>query len=434
MMRGHRNGPVGVFRRADLENGLRIAVAEMPGRDGVCAGLWIGVGGRHESHRLCGISHFLEHMLFKGTRRRSTLELSQAVEGKGGYLNAFTGEESTCYYTRTARDDLDVGLDVLFDMYRGARLRRSDLERERAVILEELHGVIDTPSQYVQERLNGILWPDHALGRPLEGTPASVRRIRREDLLRFRASSYAPSNSVLAVAGSVELVEIERSARRLSRGMRRGRPPRFRPFRIRSRAALTDMIPQDTEQTYVALGFRGLSRADPRRYAARLLSVVLGENMSSRLFQVVREEHGLAYDIHSATSFMADTGALVITAGLRNDAFEAGMRLIGREVRRLRDRAVPDTELRQARDCAIGQFRLGLEGASHRMNYLAEHLLAFDSLPDPRRAIRRIGLLTAGEIRDVAASLFREDRLVLAVIGPQDPDRAPSIVRSMRLG
>lgn len=424
----------GAFRRADLENGLRVAVAEMPGREGVCAGLWIGIGSRHESLRLCGISHFLEHMLFKGTRRRSALEISRAVEGRGGYLNAFTGEESTCYYTRTAREDLDVGLDVLFDMYRGARLRRLDLERERAVILEEVHGVLDTPSQYVQERLNWILWPNHALGRPLEGTPASVRRIRREDLVRFRTSSYVPSNSVLAVAGSVELDEAARLARRLSCGMQPGRRPRSRPFRSRSRGPLVDMIRQDTEQTYVALGFRGFSRTDPRRYAARMLSVVLGENMSSRLFQIVREEHGLAYDIHSSTSFMSDTGALVVTAGLRNNRFEAGMRLVGRELRRLVRGDIPDAELCRARDYTVGQFRLSMEGATHRMNYLAEHLLAFDSLPGPDRTIRRLERLTVGDLRAAATSLFRTNRMVLAVVGPVRPERGPAIVRSMRLG
>jgi predicted Zn-dependent peptidase len=394
----------------------------MPDMESVCVGVWVGVGGRHEPARWSGVSHFIEHLVFKGTTHRSAKQISQAVEGLGGYLNAFTGEEHTCYYAKAGHRHFATLLEVLVDLYRHPRFAGADLAKERAVIKEELLMYRDQPDHYVQELLTETLWPDQPLGRPLTGTPATLDALDRAAVRAFMAARYTMANSIVAVAGRCAHEPVVAAVARAFGDVPAGRAGRFAPVRLGQRAPRLRVLERPVEQSHLALGLPAYSRHHPRRFAAKLLSVILGENMSSRLFQVIREQHGLAYSIHSAGSFFADTGAFVVSAGLETDRVPRALRLILCELNRCAARPVSAGELRRAKDYAIGQMRLGLESTSNQMMWLGEHLLAYGVIPTPDELERRLEAVTAAEIRAVAAELFRDARLNAALITPRsDP-------------
>jgi len=413
-----------MFQVTNLPSGVRVATAAMPGMESVAVGIWVGVGGRHESARHSGISHFIEHLLFKGTHRRSAKQISQAVEGVGGYLNAFTGEEHTCYYAKASHRYFDTLLDVLTDMYRHPRFAVGDINKERSVIKEELLMYRDQPDHYVQELLTSTLWPDQALGRPLTGSPASLDATDRAALLDFKDKKYVAGNTVVAVAGHCRHEDVvERVGRQLTSTGKR-RPPAFDGAVERQCGPRLHFLHKKVEQSHLALGIRGFSRRDERRYALKLLSVILGENMSSRLFQTIRERHGLAYSIQSACSFFDDTGAFQVSAGLDTKHLLRALRLILGELRKVARQAPGATELRRAKDYSVGQMRLGLESTSNQMMWLGEHLHAYGFIHSPDEVERRLEAVTAEDIASVAADLFRDEGLNAAVITPGQDEPA----------
>ncbi len=413
-----------VYHISQLPSGVRVVTAPMPQMESVSVGIWIGIGGRYEPERLSGVSHFIEHLLFKGTTRRTAKQISQTVEGIGGYLNAFTGEETTCYYAKASYRHLDVLLDVLGDMYLHPKFAVADIDKERQVIKEELLMYRDQPDHYVHELLNETVWPDQPLGRSLTGTPETLDGLVRKTVLEFKQRNYVAANTVVAVAGRCEHDDIvERVARALPVA-RNGRAPVFERAREHQRAPRLRYLSRPVEQTHLAIAVRGCSRNDPRRYAMKLCSVILGENMSSRLFQTIRERHGLAYSIQSATSYFADTGALVISAGLDTKRLEKALQLALRELGKLARQAPSPEELRRAKDYAIGQMRLGLESTSNQMMWIGEHLLAYGFVPTPDEVEEKIEAVTPDEIREVAGEFFRDHRLNAAVITPAKNERA----------
>jgi predicted Zn-dependent peptidase len=413
-----------VYYVTQLPAGVRVVTGAMPHMESISLGVWIGVGGRYESKRLCGISHFIEHLLFKGTTRRSAKQISQTVEGVGGYLNAFTGEESTCYYAKASHRHLDILLDVLSDMYRHPKFAVADIDKERQVIKEELLMYRDQPDHYVHELLTETVWPDHPLGRSLTGTPESLDGIVRETLLDYKHRSYIAGNTIVAVAGHCDHDDIVARVAKMLPLPATDRRPRFAPARDGQRAARLRFLSKAVEQTHLAIAVRGFSRNDPRRYALKLASVILGENMSSRLFQTIREKHGLAYSIQSSTSYLSDTGALVISAGLDTKRLPKALRLVLQELGKLASRAPAAEELRRAKDYAIGQMRLGLESTSNQMMWIGEHLLAYGFVQSPDEIEKKIETVTADQIQEVAAAIFRDNRLNVAVITPSKDERA----------
>lgn len=407
-----------------LPNGLRVITTPMPEMESVTVGLWIGVGGRYEPARISGISHFIEHLLFKGTRHRSSRDVSQAVEGIGGYLNAFTGEENTCYYAKASHRHLDTLLDVLADMFRHPRFAGEDIAKERQVIKEELLMYHDQPDHYVHELLNQTLWPGHPLGRSLTGTPASLDRIQRPTLRDFKATHYVAGKTVLAVAGHCDHGDVLARARRLLPLPATRTPTRFAPARRRQHRPQLRFLRKPVEQTHLAIGIRGCSRHDPRRFTLKLLSVILGENMSSRLFQTIREQYGLAYSIQSATSYYADTGVFHVAAGLDTAHLTRALRLILRELGRLTRRAPSDEELQRAKDYAIGQMRLGLESTTNQMMWCGEHLLAYGRVLSADVIEQRLQAVTPAQIQCLARQLFRDRNLNVAIItASRDQDK-----------
>ncbi|HTS17189.1 MAG TPA: pitrilysin family protein [Verrucomicrobiae bacterium] len=419
-----------MFRIAQLPSGVRIATAEMAHMESVSLGVWVGVGGRYEPARLSGASHFIEHLLFKGTTRRSARQISQTVEGIGGYLNAFTSEETTCYYAKASHKHVDTLLDVLTDMYVHPRFATPDIDKERGVIKEELLMYRDQPDHYVQELLTETLWPEHALGRSLTGTAKTLDAMDRSALLDFKHRKYVAANTVVAVAGHCRHDDIVARVGRMLPLPRNGRAPTFAPVHEQQRTARLRFFHKACEQSHLAIGVRGYSRHDSRRYALKVLSVVLGENMSSRLFQVIRERHGLAYSIQSSTSYFADTGALLISAGLDTKRLPRALALILVELRKMAKQPPSAVELRRAKDYAIGQMRLGLESTANRMMWIGEHLLAYGSIQLPAEVEERIAAVTPEDVQRTAADLFRNNRLNVAVITPSKDERGISALLS----
>lgn len=401
-----------------LDNGLTVLSATLPRSSSVAVGLWVGVGGRHEPARQNGISHFIEHLLFKGTARRSAAQISQSVEGVGGYLNAFTDEEHTCFYARAGAARLPDLVEVLLDMFLHSRLDPREIARERDVIREEIAMYRDQPAERVHDLLNALQFPGHPLGRPVVGTRESLDALRRADFLRYLSSHYVTGATVIAAAGAVDHEVLVRRVRRHGRHFREGSRPSCEPSPEVGSAPRFRAVRMTAEQANMSLGIRTCSRHDPRRHAVRLLSVLLGENMSSRLFQVVREEHGLTYNIASSTSFWDDCGDLVISAGLDPEDLPKTLRLIRAELRRTITGPPDRTEFRRARDYVLGQHELQLEGTEHQMMILGEQWLGYGRLTPPGDFEQAVASVTPAQVFSVAKDFLRPAHCSLALVSP----------------
>ncbi len=412
-----------MYELTRLENGFTVATAAMPHMAGVSAGLWVGVGGRYENVALNGVCHFIEHMLFKGTKRRNAKQISQAVEGVGGYLNAFTSEEQTCFYARAPRDKLDNLLDVLFDMVLHSRFDTVEIDKERSVIKEEVAMYLDQPASHVMELLNETLWPKHPLGRPLTGTLETLDGLRRDELVSYLKSHYVAPSALLTVAGRVKHQEVVALAKKLCKPFAPGKRATFVPVTPAQTDPRVHLHTKDIEQTHLALGLRTCSRHDERRFALRLLNVMLGENMSSRLFQVVREDHGLAYSIQSGQNSFDDTGALIINAGVDTEKAKPALKLIVQELKRIREKLPSATEMREARDYLLGQMDLSLESTENQMMWLGEQLLGYGRIMKPEDTKRRLAEVKPSDIRAVAREFFKPERMSLALVSPMKSDR-----------
>ncbi|MBN1671221.1 MAG: insulinase family protein [Kiritimatiellae bacterium] len=417
-------------RQTRLASGARVITAGGKHVESAALGIWAGVGGRHEPEPLCGVSHFIEHLLFKGTRRRTARAISQEIEGRGGYLNAFTQEESTCYYARIAAEHTWHAFDVLADMYLHASLPAVELEKERGVIIEEIMMYRDQPHHAVQEDLRELLWADHPLGRNLAGSPDSIAAMKRRSILGYLREKYVGANTVFAFSGNVDHDAcVERVATIESRLPKRRRPS-FRPVDRGTRQKRIGAAHRDIEQVHLAMGFRVFGRDDPRRFALKLLSAVLGENMSSRLFQVVREKHGLAYSIHTGTQLFHGTGAFLISAGLEKTKTAKALSLIFTELDRIRERPVGERELKRAKDYVTGQLRLGLESTTNCMIWVGENLISHGRFVPPSEIVDSLMRVTAADVRSVAHQILRRRVASVAVIGPQRIEAARGTVRA----
>ena len=407
-----------MYQTTRLENGLTVASVEMPHMASVSLGIWVGVGGRHEPVDLCGVSHFIEHMLFKGTRKRSAKRISEDVEGVGGDINAYTSEENTCYFIKACHNRFHEMLDVLMDMFLHSKFEPVEIEKERSVIKEEVAMYMDQPQQYVQDLLNETIWPDHPLGRSVTGTDASVDKISREQILAFQKMHYVSENTIVAAAGHLTHLTLLQAISKYTKFFRKGNKAHFDPAPDLLRKPNIRLATRPIEQTQLALGIRVCSRHDEERYCLRLLNALIGENMSSRLFQVVREDHGLAYSIGSSNILFDDTGALTITAGLDTDKTHAALKLIMKELKRFTSELPSSREIRQARDYLIGQLELGLETTNNQMTWAGEQLLEYGKITDPELIKGRLFKIRPSEIRSFAQHYFRKEHLSLALVSP----------------
>ena len=402
-----------------MEGGLTVITSGMPHRASVSVGIWVAVGGRHEPAPLGGISHFIEHMLFKGTRSRTAAQISEAVEGIGGYLNAFTDEEHTCFYARARGRDLPVLVDVLLDMFLDSRLAPAEIARERTVVEEEIAMYRDQPADHVHDVLNALQFPGHALGRPVIGSPRTVRSFRQRHLKAFLARHYTLGSTTIVATGDVDHGQLVRLLEPHRLRFHTGASPVFDPAPPARRGPRLRHNIRDTEQSHLSLGMRACSRHEEERFALRLLSVILGENMSSRLFQVIRERHGLTYSIQTAASFWEDCGDLVVSAGMAPRELARTLGLVRQEFNRIQLRAPSAAELDRARDYLVGQHELHVESTEHHMMHLGEHWLGHGPLPCFDTTRSRLLAVQPSDIRR-AAERYLDPRLMsLALVGPR---------------
>ena len=407
-----------------LPGGARLVVESMPERHSTSVVLMFAGGSRLEDDRLAGVSHFIEHLYFKGTQRRpSSKEIADAIEGVGGFINASTDKELTAYWARVPSEHMALGIDVLFDVVTNSKLDPADVERERMVILEELRMYQDQPQDYVQNLFEELIWPGHALGRDIAGTEESVSRLTRDDILEYADARYRLPNLVVGAAGSLEETEtLGMVATALSLpgdldgALTASPPPALDGPRVLVRR-------RDTEQAHICLGTRALSYLHPDRYALDLLNTVLGEGMSSRLFLNIRERLGLAYDVHSFTQKHRDTGYLGVYIGVdpskAADAVNAAMA----ELRALGESEVSPEELTRAKEFTKGRLRLELETTNGVAFWLTYQELLLGEIKSIDEEVALVDGVTAADVRRVAQEVLGGP-MQMAVIGPFTRDSA----------
>ena len=422
--------PVG-YEKTTLDNGLRILSSTMPHTRAVSIGFFIGVGSRFEDEEENGISHFLEHMLFKGTEKRPTArEIAEAIEGVGGAINATTGRELTTYWVKVPQGHLALAIDVLVDMLQRSKLEEEEIEKERRVIIEEINMMLDLPGDWVHLLLNQLVWPDHPLGRDVTGTKESVTKIDRERMFRYLARHYHPADTVISVAGGIEHQEVVgelSSALETWPGKER---EAYLPVEEAQREPRVCLGYRETEQAHLALSLQGIPRSHPDRFNLQLLNTVLGRGMSSRLFLEVREKRGLTYSISSYVNYLYDTGSIGVSAGVDPRRIEAALEAILGELDRLRREPVPAEELKKAQEFMKGRLLLQMEDSLAVVSWLGRQEILEDRVLTIDEVLAAVDAVTAEDIQRVASERFREESLNLAVVGPfQEEERVRSLLR-----
>ena len=415
----------GLVRRTVLPGGLRVITESLPSVRSASFGIWAGVGSRDEDISHAGATHYLEHLLFKGTSRRTALDISAAIDAVGGELNAFTAKEYTCYYARVLDADLPLAIDVLSDMVTGSLLEPSEVEAERSVILEEIAMTDDDPSDTAHEAFGWQLFGDTPLGRPILGTVESINAITRSQIAEHYEARYGPENLVVAAAGRLdhdEVVELTRE--RFAGVFKENCEPE--PARLPGLAGAETgrgrgvrLISRPIEQANLVLGCGGMARTDERRFALGVLNATLGGGMSSRLFQEIREKRGLAYSVYSFSSQHAETGMWGIYAGCLPAKADDVLAICADEVAKVCDSGLTKEELDRGKGQLRGSIVLGLEDPASRMTRIGKSELVYPRLEPVDEVLARIEAVTLDDVRDVARAILAQPK-ALAVVGPYD--------------
>ncbi len=407
-----------MYQKSILPNGVRVVTEELPHFHSVAVGLWLTVGSRDEREEEQGLSHFLEHMAFKGTPRRDALAIAREADQLGGAMNAFTTKESTCFYARVLAEHLPRIIDLLSDLVLNPVYRVEDLERERQVILEEISAQEDSPEDLVQVQFARRFWKDHAFGRSILGEVEGISRFQRAHLVAYRGATYRPEQMVVAAAGRLGHQELVDLVGPVLENFHNGAPARSRrPVDTYPGAY---HFPRDLEQVHVCLGTRGLAAGDAQRFAATILNIILGGNMSSRLFQVIREQLGLAYSIYSFLGFFSDTGILEICAGVSPKNLPALLQTVNGELKKLKEEQVSLTELKDAQDYLKGSIYLHAEDVEQRMLRLAKNEINFGHYIPLEDLVAGLLKVTPEEIETLAREFLQPEKWGLALLGPLD--------------
>ena len=416
------------INKSVLPNGLRVVTERMPQVRTAAMGIWVNAGSRYEAASQHGISHFLEHLFFKGTQTRSALEIAQAADEIGGQMNAFTDREQTVFYVKVLATHFERAVEIVADMLLRSTFAAEHIERERQVIDEEIKSYEDSPDELVQDLFAQIVWNGHPLGRPVIGTLATVNRLTRDDLTRFVQRFYHPTNVVVAVAGDIEHPEVTAVLERhLGAWNGTGVPATTDP--PRPEAGVATRL-KETEQVHLCLGTQGLAQPDERRYTLSLLDHLLGGGMSSRLFQEIRERRGLVYTIASYASSYRDGGLFVVYAGMSPDAGPEVIRLTFAEIEKIRTQPVDVVELNRAKESLKGSLMLSLESTGSRMSILARSEIYHGRQITLDELISKVDAVSAQELQQMAAEVLDPRRMSMAAIGPFRSDGA--LAKSMR--
>jgi predicted Zn-dependent peptidase len=416
MSRRHR---VREIERTVLSNGIRVITERMPHVRSVSAGIWIGTGSREEPDEESGISHFIEHMVFKGTKNRSAEEIARSVDSIGGGLDAFTSKELVSYNVKVLDEHLPEAFDIVTDLVRNPLFDQGDIEKEKGVILEELKMEVDNPEYLIHEIFSSSFWKGHPLGRPILGTRQTIRSFDRRMIESYYRRYYAPSNILVTAAGNVDHKNLVKLTRDRFKDLK---PRRLPPARSKPqpKAPLIFREKKSLEQLHLYLGVPSVPMTHESRFACYILNAVLGGGMSSRLFQNIREKQGLAYSVYSELAMYRDAGCMLVYAGTSPKSAGRVMESIIKEIREICTNLVPAEEMRRTKDHLKGSFVLGLESTSSRMTNLARQELYFKQFFSIDEMLKRIENVTPEEVRALAQEFFDTSKFAVAMLGRLD--------------
>lgn len=408
-----------MYIKTILPNKLRVLSVPMKNANSVSVLVLVGTGSKYETKDINGISHFLEHMFFKGTKKRpNTLKISETLDMIGGQYNAFTSKEMTGFWAKVDKKHADVALDWISDMFLNSKFEAKELEREKGVVIEELNMYLDTPTSYVAELFEDLLYGDQPAGWRIVGEKENILNYNREKLLNYYKTHYSTQNTVICVAGDIDAKEIakkvEKHFGKAKMGSALGKLP-AKELQTKPGALIHY---KKTDQTHFCLGVRAYDMHSPKKYALSLMAVILGGNMSSRLFISVRERNGLAYYVHTSVDATTDTGYLVTQAGIKNDSLEKAIALVLKEYRDLKNRKISTKELQKAKDYIRGTMALSLDSTDSNASFYAAQEVMAEKVLTPEEKLKMIDKVTADDIYKVAQDIFTEKKLNLSVIGP----------------
>jgi len=411
-----------LYQKTTLDNGLRIITSTMPHTRSVCISIFVGVGSRYEAKQQSGISHFIEHLLFKGTQKRATArQISEAIEGAGGILNGGTNKELTVYWCKVSAPHFPLALEVLSDMLLHSRFDPVDIDRERQVIIEEISASRDSPPQRVDMLIDELLWPNHPLGRDVAGNKESVAAISRDTMLNYLASQYQPKNTVIAIAGNVRHQKIVTAVSQALGDWTNQRPRSgYSAFKQQPARRLC-VETKDTEQAHLCLALPGLPLLHPKRFTLDLLNVILGQGMSSRLFAEIRDKLGLAYSIHSYVEHFLDSGSVTVYAGVEPKNLPVAIKAIIEQLSQLKE-LVPESELSKAKELSKGRLLLGMEDSRNVAGWIGGQEILTGRILSVDEVVSIIDAITADQLEQIARELLIGSQLRLAVVGPVADD------------
>ena len=413
-----------------LANGLRVVTTPISTAQSVSVNLFVGVGSRGETRRTNGVSHYMEHMLFKGTEKRpDAIIIAEAIEGAGGVLNAYTSKELTCYWNQVPFDKLSGAMDVLADMYQHSTLEQVEIDRERTVVQQEIRRAHDQPGAWASELLSHATYGDQPVGWPIAGTIETVEAMQRDDFVEHVATYYVPSNTVLSVSGNTTHAEVLQLAEDLFGSMKDHPTPATPPATTAFAEQRVVVETREIAQCNMGISLHGIARKDPDRYPLMVMNTILGRGMSSRLFKEVREKRGLAYSVGSGISRYNDIGSMSISAGVTLEHLEEATQVIREQLFLLRDEPASEQEVTKARDFSTGNFRLGLESTMALAQRAGESLLMTGEIEPIEDVVSSIAAVTPSDVQRVAQRLFHPGGFAMAVVGPGgDADRLRAIL------
>lgn len=423
------------YNKTKLKNGIRLVTVPQENANSITCLILVGTGSKHETKETMGISHFLEHMFFKGTEKRpTTLQISELLDNVGGQYNAFTGKEMTGYWAKVDKKHEDVALDWISDIFLHSTFPEEEIQREKGVIIEELNMYMDTPTIHVQELWEELLYGDQPAGWKIVGTKDTINSFNREKIVEYFHSHYSADNIIVAVAGGMDPEKIAAKLEALFTGVETRKVEDKLPVVEKQEAPGILIHQKQTDQTHFCLGVRSYGLFDDRKYALKVLSVVLGGNMSSRLFIKVRERNGLAYSIHTSADHATDAGYLVTQAGIDSKNLEKSVQLILEEYKDVRDNGITEAELKKAKEYIKGSMALSLEGSDELASYYANQELLEGKALSLEEKAAKIDQVSLDDVKKVAQEIFVPKKLNLAVIGPFDQDKQEEIKKLLVLG
>ncbi len=405
-----------MYNKSILDNGVRVLTETIPHYDSVCIGIWVITGSRDEKESENGISHFIEHLLFKGTERRTAQEIARTIDSVGGSMNGFTGRECTCFYARVLNSHLDLAVDLLSDIFLHSTFDEQEIERERSVVLQEVRMVEDTPDDYIHDLFNRTFWGDHPMGQPVLGGVEEIQSFTRDQIVRYFGEKYRSDHIIVAVVGNVEHGKAVELVGRTFSAVRSGSKVIKRV--LPQVSSKTSVLERKTEQVHFCLGVKGLAYVSSKRFASYVLNNVLGGGMSSRLFQEIREKRGLAYSIFSYLPSYIDTGLVVVYAGTGKKTVGQTIELVLKEFETLRKSPIDPEELATSKEQLKGNLLLSLESSDNRMTRLAKNEIYFNRIFSVQEIIDQIDRVTVDQVNELANELFIPDHLCLTLLGP----------------